>query len=299
MSGEGQPVVVGVDGSDRAVTAARWAGALATKLAAPLRVVTVVPDTEYALSRVPTSERAAVLAALQDSARAVLEKADQALRSQLADLQVATETVVQSPDESTGETLATLTRRARLFVIGCDDVGPAGALFVNSETLALAMHSSCPVVAWRGHFVEPNDRPIVVGVDEDRAAAVLPVAFELAHRFSVPLIALRAWAPRHQPGGVIIPIVMDRDQFGRAEGECLSADLAPWRQRYPDVKVTEVVEQAKPSRSLTHHAGDAQLVIVGRSHRGRVASALLGSTNLNLLHHSPVPVAICPMSTNV
>ena len=44
------------------------------------------------------------------------------------------------------------------------------------------------------------------------------------------------------------------------------------------------------------HAADAQLVVVGSRGRGQLASALLGSTGLSLLHHSPTPVVLCPTS---
>ena len=47
---------------------------------------------------------------------------------------------------------------------------------------------------------------------------------------------------------------------------------------------------------ILSHAGGAQLIVVGSRGRGQLASALLGSTGLGLLHHSPTPVVICPAS---
>ncbi|MET0992571.1 MAG: universal stress protein, partial [Mycobacterium sp.] len=44
---------------------------------------------------------------------------------------------------------------------------------------------------------------------------------------------------------------------------------------------------------LLRHVDDAQLVVVGSRGRGPLAGAVLGSTSLNLLHHSGVPVMIC------
>jgi nucleotide-binding universal stress UspA family protein len=64
-------------------------------------------------------------------------------------------------------------------------------------------------------------------------------------------------------------------------------------QRYPDVKVEYLVERGKASRILLRESNDVQLVIVG-NHRGTaLSSAVLGSTTLNLLHHSEIPVVVC------
>ncbi|MGV0849866.1 universal stress protein, partial [Mycolicibacterium phlei] len=49
----------------------------------------------------------------------------------------------------------------------------------------------------------------------------------------------------------------------------------------------------KPSRALLRHLDGAQLVVVGSRGRGVLAGAVLGSTGLNLLHHSPIPTVIC------
>jgi nucleotide-binding universal stress UspA family protein len=42
------------------------------------------------------------------------------------------------------------------------------------------------------------------------------------------------------------------------------------------------------------HATEAQLVVVGTRGRNALSSAILGSTGLIMLHHSRVPVMICP-----
>jgi nucleotide-binding universal stress UspA family protein len=186
---------------------------------------------------------------------------------------LAAETVVQMPGEPARDTLAELSRHAQLFVVGCDDVGPAGALLVGSATMTLTMQSACSVVAWRGESVVGDDRPIVVGVDEVGAAAVLPQAFEFAHRFNAPLTVVRAWSPSHGPGDVIIPFLIDWDAVQNEQDRSLQTTLAPWVKRDRNVQVATVVEQAKPGRLLARHAADAQLVIVGRSHRGLVTGA--------------------------
>jgi nucleotide-binding universal stress UspA family protein len=87
--------------------------------------------------------------------------------------------------------------------------------------------------------------------------------------------------------------MIDWEELEHAERLQLSEMLAPLFGLYPDVPVTEVVDLDKPSRALLRRARDAQLVVVGSRGRGLLASAFLGSTGLNLLHHSAIPVMIC------
>jgi nucleotide-binding universal stress UspA family protein len=75
----------------------------------------------------------------------------------------------------------------------------------------------------------------------------------------------------------------------------LNQQVEPWCARYPDVKVTLVRGPVKPSRALLQHAADAQLVVVGSRRRSALARELFGSTSFNLLHHSKVPVVLCPV----
>jgi nucleotide-binding universal stress UspA family protein len=59
------------------------------------------------------------------------------------------------------------------------------------------------------------------------------------------------------------------------------------------VKVTCFVEPTKPSTTLLVHLADAQLLIVGDRGRNLLADLFLGSTSLNMLHHSAIPVVLC------
>jgi nucleotide-binding universal stress UspA family protein len=84
--------------------------------------------------------------------------------------------------------------------------------------------------------------------------------------------------------------------WGKVESDAqqhLSDALLPWIELYPDVEVTEVVDPDKPSRALLNCSQDAQLLVVGSRGRGLLAGAVLGSTSLNLLHHSAISVMIC------
>jgi nucleotide-binding universal stress UspA family protein len=182
-------------------------------------------------------------------------------------------------------------------VLACADVSPGGAVLVGSTTLAVATRSACPVVAWRGEALGPTDQPVVVGIDEDRIShAALAIAFELADCLGVGLTAVYAMSPRRAPGEVNIPFIVDWEALEGQARLRLSDIVAPVADRWPNVRVTCAVEIGRASRAIQRHATGAQLVVVGSRGRGQVVSALLGSTGLSLLHHSPAPVVLCPTS---
>jgi nucleotide-binding universal stress UspA family protein len=122
----------------------------------------------------------------------------------------------------------------------------------------------------------------------------IAAAFELADRFGVNLVAIHAWSARRPPGDVTLPFMIDWDAFEADEQQHLSEMLSPCMRMYPEVDVTFAVDPDKPSRAILRRTADAQLVVVGSRGRGLLAGTVLGSTGLNLLHHSAIPVMICP-----
>jgi nucleotide-binding universal stress UspA family protein len=290
MSDTVSPVIVGVDGTYTAIRAARWAAAVADRFGAPLCIVHAKSYLGHNPSDAIAGVRAAAMAEQEESAQAILRSAEHAVRADFTHLPVTTFRLSESVDEA----LIELSRNARLIVLGCDEVSVGTAILVGSTTMAVAAHSICPVVAWRGDAIAPSVRPIVIGVNgDDDSRIAIPAAFELADRLGVGVVAVHAWSTRRPAGDVTLPFMIDWDAVENDERQHLSEMLAPWMDLYPDVDVTCVVNADKASRALLRRAKDAQLVVVGSRGRGLMASAVLGSTGLNLLHHSPVPVMIC------
>ena len=289
MTENAQPIVVGVDGSASAAGAATWAGGVAARLGASLHIVYATPYLGHYFSDAAAAGRAAAITGQREAAGAILSAAADAVHRTEPDLSITT----SAPAEAADEVLEAMSAQARLIVLGSQDVSAASALLIGSLTLKTISRSACPVVAWRGEITTPTTQPIVVGVDGHTSDAALELAFELAGALRVPLWAVRSSSSRRAPGDVTIPFLIDWDALETMEWKSLTTTVEPWAQRNPEVDVSFFVEPAKPSQALLQHLDGAQLVIVGTRGHGALAGALIGSTSLNLLHHSPLPVVVC------
>jgi nucleotide-binding universal stress UspA family protein len=292
MSEKNGAIVVGVDGTDGALNAARWAAAVAAEYQKPLHIVHAKPGLGHNVTDAVASMRAALMSYQHECAEEFLRTAEETVRTQNPDLAVTT----LATDIPVDEVLIEAGKTARMIVVGSSQVTPAGALFLGSTTLAVATHAACPVVAWRGPNITPSDQPVVVGVDETHSsAAALDAAFEFADRFDVKLAAVRSWSMRRSMAGKAIPFLIDWDALEVFEWTQLTNEVDQHNQRHPDVDARCYIETAGPAAALVQQivVDDAQLVVVGNRGRNALTSAVLGSTALNLLHQSPVPVMIC------
>jgi nucleotide-binding universal stress UspA family protein len=292
MSESPGAVVVGVDGSAVGRSAACWAAGVAATYGSPLHVVYALPSFGRNVSESAAAVGAALMSYQRDCADAYLREAAQAVRSRHPDVDISTVAVKKPVDEA----LVQFGRRARMVVVGNTQVTPAAALFVGSTTLAVATHATCPVVAWRGTNDAPTDQPVVVGTDGTQSSlAALDAAFELADAFDAKLSAVRSWAAHWPATAVTNPFFADLDALEAAQWAELADAVDRANQRHPQVDASCFVEPGEPAAALLHQveAAGAQLVAVGSRGRNSVTAAILGSTALNLLNDSIVPVMIC------
>ncbi len=290
MSDSAGAIVVGVDGTDQAVGAARWAGAVAAAYGVGLHIVHAMPSLGRNLTEAATAIRAAIMSYQADSSQIFLADAADAVGAERPELTVTTE----SSRKPANEALIDASRTARMVVLGGNEVTPASALLIGSTTLSVATPAHCPVVAWRGENAAPTDAPVVVGTDgSDPAAAALDAGFEFADRFGRQLRAVRSWPNRLPPGAPSIPFLVDWAALEAAQLTQLTEEVDRHNQRHPDVNVQCFLEPEGPAQAVLEHAADAQLIVVGTRGRNALAGALLGSTSMNLLNHARVPVMVC------
>jgi nucleotide-binding universal stress UspA family protein len=285
-------IVVGVDGSDTAKDAARWAAGLAARLGTSLHIVHAMPSIGHNLTDTVGAIRMAIMSYQRDWADIIVRAATDAARELHPNLVVTTESTTTPADEA----LIDLARSARMIVIGNSDVTTAGALLLGSATFAVATHAPCPVVAWRGRHTSPTSQPIVVGTDgTDSSTAALESAFEIADRLDAKLAVVRSLSVSGPVARVLSQLLIDWDAVEVAEWTHLTEIVDQCNKRYPRVSASCFIEPLKPSVALLNRvdADGAQLVVVGSRGRNALTSAVLGSTAVNLLHHATVPVMIC------
>jgi nucleotide-binding universal stress UspA family protein len=281
-------VIAGIDGSANAVRAACWAAAVAGRLGAPLRLIHARPDIGPNLTEAAAAFRAVAMTYHAENADRFLKEAEAAVHVAHPELTVSTTATSEAVDGA----LITASADARLIVLGSIDLSPAVAVLLGSTTLRVTSNARCPVIVWRGTEIQPSKAPIVVGLDESPSAAVaLDVAFDLAACFDAPVNVVHSWTMVSLPGEVRgFP---DWEEVNAATRTRIEAIVANAERHHPGLKVTTSWESPGASRALLDHVGNAQLVAVGNRGRSALTAAVMGSTSLNLLHHSRIPVMVC------
>jgi nucleotide-binding universal stress UspA family protein len=281
-------IVVGIDGSEHALRAVRWGAAEAERSRTPLRLVTAFGLLiDHGPGRPHIEER--YRRALHERARGYLAAAAAEVGRQDRRIEVEQELIVGHPISVLGEE----SRHAQVVVIGDRGLSGLEGLLVGSVAVGLTVHAHCPVVVVRGPGRPAPDgdaAPVVVGVDgSGKDDAALAFAFEAAAARHAPLVAVEARLDL-----MIDATARTADPYELEAGERarLSARLAGWLLKYPDLVVEQVVAAGAATRILLEQASRAQLLVVGSRGRGEFAGVILGSVSHALLHRAPCPVAV-------
>lgn len=182
-------ILVGVDGSDAATGAVRWAARAAAAEGLDLKVVGVydASTSDYAPGLIIPQD--VVDAIRQDASDAVHAAAD-AAKEVAPGVTVATSIV----DGDATRVLLELGKDAAMIVVGTRRLGSVKGLFLGSVSTSVAAHAHgrVAVVAAEGS----DAGPVVVGVDGSPVSdAAVAEAFRQASLRNVPLRAVHTWTP--------------------------------------------------------------------------------------------------------
>lgn len=283
-----RPVVVGVDASEAALRATRFAADEARRRRAPLTIVHAVTWLFDTLAIRPTDQKTS--ARLRAAADSLTRRAADSVEG--TDLQIVRSVRKGDPVAVLREASA----GAQLVVLGSRGARGVAGLLGGSTAHGLVAHARCPVVVLPDETAEPvaDRRSVVVGVQAGGPgdADVLEFAFAEAAARGTDLVAVHAWedAVLETAFRSAGPLA---DWAGMAADEqlALSEALAGRREEAPDVVVREVVVRDRPARAVLEAATTAALVVIG--HRRRPA---LGSTTRAVLQRATCPVAVVPVT---
>ncbi|GAA4635302.1 universal stress protein [Actinoallomurus vinaceus] len=278
-----EPIVVGTDGSPPADVAVEWAAEEAGRTGRPLHVLNA---TGHWPCDMPFHPAPGLSESLTETGDRILRAAVERALKARPGIDVTTELVHESPAEA----LRTAAGRAYEVVLGHRGLGGVAALLLGSTGLKVAGHAPGPVIIVRGGTEETRGE-VVVGVDRSgESALALRYAFEAAAIRGAWVRAVHVW---EMPSVTVTAYPAAIREGAAAAAELLAGVVAPWRQRYPDVRVIEQAPSGHRVGELVARSAAADLLVVGArvNCNGRYGLHL-GSVSHGVIHHSHCPVAV-------
>jgi nucleotide-binding universal stress UspA family protein len=266
----GRPVVVGVDGSQSAIQAARWAIDEAIIRDVPLRLVHVTHE----------AVQPATLASA-DNERLAFEYGENALR--LAHEAVAAsgksvkvETTILRGDPTVA--LAAESHDADMICVGSVGIGRLSPVVLGSTAAGLAKSAQCPVAivrTWRTPLKPDNDWiavPINDSPDNDDVVAQAMDEAQLRH-------------------AGVLALGVRRTDLGETPYDQLDRRVQAWRRRYPDVHVCPISTRSGIAGFLADNDERIQLAVIGSSDADQVVE-LIGPHAHPIHGHAEFSVAL-------
>lgn len=276
------PVVCGIDFSDDARRALRWAAFIARHLQQPLVVVHAVE---------PLLASAAQVQYGADALAATIQPELDLFITETVQSGVTTRSILTTGEPASAISGTALAEDASVIVVGTQGLGQAGRLWFGSTTTRLLRDSTIPILAIPPGAAARSDAPlrisaIVVGTDfGDASRAAIDAGTRLGQLFDAPVTGLHAVPAFAAPvrwNAVVASAVDAAVQEARAR---MAATLpAHW---------TSEVRTGDPARVLVEAAsGRDALIIVGLG--GIAPSQRPGTTAYRVLSDADAPVLAVP-----
>lgn len=135
-----------------------------------------------------------------------------------------------------------------------------------------------------------SDGPVVAAVAPWTATTVMAAAVAAAAERRARLVLLRALAP----SPFRTSSAADAARAWETERQSCEDDIAIWRFAYPEVEICVRLTDGDPADVLEELSRDAQLLVLGRSRRGRLLDALAATPVSRVTRHARCPVLVVP-----
>lgn len=273
-----KPVVVGIDGSEQALSAASWSVGEAVGRGVPLRLLYVI--------------RTDLLGSLTaEQYRYAVEDAKVALHAARLAVEQADDRVLVETDIAQGNPAGVLeaeSRYATMICLGSSGIGRVGIALLGSTAASVAEQALCPVAIVRSP--NPPKRagrlewvmvPVSVFVDDE----LIETGIDQARLMKRPVLAVGVWRP----------------EFGDTPYASLDTLVAQWQERFPDVRIHPIATESDMSHFLRENPDIGGLVVtdavtaadvaalVGGERSGREAQVERTVLVVHGREHAPAP----------
>lgn len=282
-------IVIGVDGSDGAASALRWAARESQLRGWPVTAVMAWGFLEQ--HQIDTHQFDPSYGEAQAS-----EDLDTILRTVLGDETATTVERRVTLDLAT-TALLEASEEADLLVVGARGLGGFRGLLLGSVSQACLHRAKCPVAVIRGDIgVEPTEYGrIVVGVDGSTGAqAALDWALDEARARTSQIAVVHGWNAVYGGAGYPYAMALDPAPLEQAARGVIAAAL----ERADTSGLAHEPEQLAviggSAAALLETTEGADLVVVGTRGMGAFRGMLLGSVSHQVAQHAQCPVVVVP-----
>jgi nucleotide-binding universal stress UspA family protein len=282
-------IIVGVDGSEHAERALRWAVRQAGLEGRQLTLIHAAGVGDLR-SVAWASGAAEALPDLLDTAQEVIGTAVALAESMHPDVDVVGVPMLGDPRQ----VLVDLSEDAHLVVVGSRGRGTFSSMLLGSVSVSVARHSHCPVVVTRPGQDAVVEDGVLVGADGTaESVPVIEFAFRQASLRGVPLTVM------HTSFDVTVALASIPDVSSSPDEAddfrlLLSESVAGLSEKFPDVSVSLELGSGLVDECLTRGSSCRDLVVVGRHRVDTIAKLLTGSISAAVLERCDSPVAVVP-----
>jgi len=265
-------IIVGVDGSEHAERALRWAAEQAHLEHRPLVAV--------------------VAAGGRAGAQKTTEAAVRIVRGLRPDVDVTGLAALGDARDI----LLDLAPSAHLLVLGSRGRGTVRSLLLGSVSVAVTKGATCPVVVCRPPHGAPG-HGVVVGADGTaESVPVIEFAFAFASARGLPVtvvhcfwdVVAAAAGFREASGDILDEPDLEEERLLLAES------VAGLREKYPDVPVSLLMRHGLVDEALTRDGRPWDLLVVGRHPMSTPGRLITGAIATAVLERARCNVAVVP-----
>ncbi|MGW8350879.1 universal stress protein [Streptomyces wedmorensis] len=278
-------LVVGVDGSPSAHTAAHWAAEEAHRRGRSLRLVHAADiDRRSFWSDAETME------AVRRAGHDLLTRTTGSIHARHPDLPVTRELSRLEPVAGLRDSAG-----ARgTIVVGSRGLGGFSALLLGSVGLGVAARAEVPLIVVRGESERPEAGSVTAAVHDETDLDWLLLAAAEADARKAALRMVSVWNVLTHVGSVAT-MVDDLDGIARRRVREVKSLADRVRELYPQLIVAHHVETGTSTPGILIDASSrTDLLVMGRSRRRFGVGPSLGRVAHTLIHHAHCPVEVVP-----